>query len=186
MDPQPQAPTPSMPYFPPTGSVQLAPIPGQQPMYSSEIPSHPGPQPHPPQPGHMHPLPDQIHGPAATMHHDYPPTQTQTQTYHPAYQMADTIQPPVQTMSPLVTSSQDIRTTRTSAQFALREYMSLQRKRQQMDPTGSMASLDIDERIRAQAGMLSSELRTLREQVSLIVKAAESHRWRRWLIGGIM
>jgi hypothetical protein len=58
------------------------------------------------------------------------------------------------------------------------------RKRQRFD--ASTSTLDLESRIRAQAGLVSAELRTLHAEVRDLAKSAQNHRWRRWIVGGAM
>lgn len=91
--------------------------------------------------------------------------------------------PPAETFSPLAVSApRDLRALRTSCQFNLGEYLSLQRKRQRLG--ASTSTLDLESRIRSQAGIVLGDLRMLQDEVRGLVKAAENHRWRKWLIGG--
>jgi hypothetical protein len=86
-------------------------------------------------------------------------------------------------MAPLALASptkSDLRNLKSSSEFSLREYMSLQHRRYATDEPG------FEERLRLQAATALADLRALRKQVSTLVRAAESHRWRRWLVGGIM
>ncbi|KFA78835.1 hypothetical protein S40288_05474 [Stachybotrys chartarum IBT 40288] len=91
---------------------------------------------------------------------------------------------PPRTLSPrpLVPTARDVEALKTNCQFALREYVSLVRSRQRVD--ASTAALDLEARIRAQAGLVSAELRTLQAEVRDLAKMAENHRWRKWLLGG--
>ncbi|KAH7324963.1 hypothetical protein B0I35DRAFT_476164 [Stachybotrys elegans] len=91
---------------------------------------------------------------------------------------------PPRTLSPqpLITTARDLKSLKTNCQFALREYLSLVRKRQRFD--ASTSTLDLESRIRAQAGLVSAELRTLHAEVRDLAKSAQNHRWRRWLVGG--
>lgn len=93
---------------------------------------------------------------------------------------------PPRTLSPrpLVPTARDVEALKTNCQFALREYVSLVRSRQRVD--ASTAALDLEARIRAQAGLVSAELRTLQAEVRDLAKMAENHRWRKWLLGGAM
>ncbi|KAH7171425.1 hypothetical protein EDB81DRAFT_710229 [Dactylonectria macrodidyma] len=91
----------------------------------------------------------------------------------PSTQMAPTIAP---------TSLRELQALKTNCQFGLREYLSLQRRRQTGD--SAMSPYELDTRIRAQAGTVLSDLRVLQSEVRDIAKGAESHRWRKWIIGG--
>ncbi|KAH9889605.1 hypothetical protein F4778DRAFT_383932 [Xylariomycetidae sp. FL2044] len=73
----------------------------------------------------------------------------------------------------------DIRTMRLACEFSLREYITLSNKRRYDDPA-------TEDRIRAQSGIAVSDLQTLRREVGALVKEAEAHRWRRWILGGII
>ncbi|KAK1759196.1 hypothetical protein QBC47DRAFT_371260 [Echria macrotheca] len=44
----------------------------------------------------------------------------------------------------------------------------------------------LDERLRIQASAVLGDLRSLRDEVSVLVKTAEGHRWRRFLVGGFI
>ncbi|KAH7163506.1 hypothetical protein B0J13DRAFT_431525 [Dactylonectria estremocensis] len=94
-------------------------------------------------------------------------------TARPSTQMATTFAP---------TSLRELQALKTNCQFGLREYLSLQRRRQTGD--SAMSPYELDTRIRAQAGTLLSDLRVLQSEVRDMAKKAESHRWRRWIIGG--
>ena len=82
---------------------------------------------------------------------------------------------------PLATATKPrLKDTKAATEFALREYMSLQRSRYRKGEAG------IEERLRIQASTVLGDLRVLRQDVGNMVKAAESHRWRRFIIGGAM
>jgi hypothetical protein len=172
---------------PPPGDPKLGTSPSYHPTHRHDFPQDFQGLPEPNEPsfrpgpaaGPLPPGPEnesQIAGPAAhitgniTAHSADPPS----------------IPRPAPVLSPLVTtnSSRDIRSLKTSTQFALREYLTLQRKRMPFD--GSTTSLDLEERIRVQAGLLVGDLRVLREEVGRVIKAAEKHRWRKWLFGGVL
>lgn len=93
--------------------------------------------------------------------------------------MAEVAPAPMLTPLPLVEPRTDIRATRSAAEFTLREYMALQRRRYHSGETET----GMRDRLRA-ASLV--ELRTLRREVSALVKAAEAHRWRKWLLGGAL
>ncbi|KAK2015924.1 hypothetical protein LZ32DRAFT_615640 [Colletotrichum eremochloae] len=88
---------------------------------------------------------------------------------------------PAHALNPLATTSQDLKSAKTSTQFALREYMSLQRKRARLD---GATSLELEDQIRTQGRILLGDLKFLRKEVGALIKAGEKHRWRNWLIGG--
>ncbi|KND91575.1 putative methyltransferase-like protein C27D7.08c [Tolypocladium ophioglossoides CBS 100239] len=103
---------------------------------------------------------------------------------HPS-SMVDVPRPMAQTMTPVApTGPIDIRNVKASCQFGLREYLSLQRKRQRFD--ASTSTFDLESRLRAQANVVLGDLRTLQSEIRSLAKAAESHRWRRWLFGGVI
>lgn len=91
----------------------------------------------------------------------------------PSTQMASTFAP---------TNLRELQALKTNCQFGLREYLSLQHRRKTGD--SAMSAYELDTRIRAQAGTVLSDLRVLQSEVRDIAKEAESHRWRRWIIGG--
>ncbi len=72
-----------------------------------------------------------------------------------------------------------LRDAKSTVEFGLREYMTLQRRRR-ADEAGT------EDKLRIQAGAVLSDLRVLRRSLSDMTKAAESHRWRRWLVGGVL
>lgn len=84
------------------------------------------------------------------------------------------------TFAPLPLAEQDIRDRRSNLEFGLQEYLGLQKRRYRTDEVG------IEERLRVQAAHVLSDLQTLRNDISAIVKTAESHRWRRWITGTVM
>ncbi|KAI2619136.1 hypothetical protein GGR54DRAFT_640071 [Hypoxylon sp. NC1633] len=73
----------------------------------------------------------------------------------------------------------DIRSIKTASEFSLGEYLTLQKRHRYENPTNQ-------NRLRAQQGIVMSDLQALRNEVSDLAKAAESHRSRRWLLGGLM
>ncbi|KAI0376083.1 hypothetical protein F5Y04DRAFT_274005 [Hypomontagnella monticulosa] len=72
----------------------------------------------------------------------------------------------------------DIRSIKTACEFSLSEYLTLSRRRYD-DPSGQ-------HRLRQQQGIVLSDLQLLRSEISDLVKSSESHRWRKWLLGGLM
>ncbi|KAK1624398.1 hypothetical protein BDP81DRAFT_330101 [Colletotrichum phormii] len=141
---------------PPQSTTPTAPYPGT---------GYGGP---PPGPTSVAPI-EHMSGPAA-----YP---------NPHSQQASMVEGPrpSATLNPLVTTTQDLKTIKTGTQFALREYLSLQRKRGRLD--GAM-SLELEDQIRAQGRVLLGDLKVLRKEVGSLIKDGENHRWRNWLIGG--
>jgi hypothetical protein len=81
---------------------------------------------------------------------------------------------------PAATTEVDLKGLRSSAELGLREYVSLQRRQYTADEVG------MDQRLRLQAETVREDLRMLRRNVSDMIRAAEAHRWRRWLLGGLM
>lgn len=88
---------------------------------------------------------------------------------------------PVQQQQPQSVSfahtADGLKLARTAAESSLREYVSLQRRRRYDDPVA-------EDRLRLQRGAALADLRALRSGVSALVKASESHRWGRWVLGG--
>ncbi len=72
------------------------------------------------------------------------------------------------------------RAVKSAAEFSLREYMALQRRRYRTDEAG------MENRLRAQARIAVRDLQDVRGHVADIIRAAEGHRWRRWLLGGVV
>lgn len=77
----------------------------------------------------------------------------------------------------------DVRNIKASAQFHLREYLSVKRKIRQ-DGDGSTAVYELESRLRAQAGMVLGDLGTLQAEVRALAKSAQGSRWSRILVGG--
>ncbi|UNI20484.1 hypothetical protein JDV02_006565 [Purpureocillium takamizusanense] len=75
----------------------------------------------------------------------------------------------------------DMRDLKTSCQVGLRELSGMQRLRRE-----SGGAAGVESRIRAQAGLVLGDLRALQDEVRGLVKAAEDHRWRRWIFGGLI
>ncbi|KAK2774053.1 hypothetical protein CKAH01_13276 [Colletotrichum kahawae] len=115
------------------------------------------------------PVVEKMAGPAA--YYPAPPSQAGTMAELPR---------PAAALQPITTTTQDIRSLKTSTQFAMREYLSLMRKRR---PDGS-STMELEDQIRAQGRILVGDLKTLRKEVGVLIKEGENHRWRNWLIGG--
>lgn len=95
-------------------------------------------------------------------------------------------QPPVSTMT-APNKQRDLPTLKSHCQYGLREYMTLQRQRRRVDGAGtSTSTLDLENRLKTQQGVIISDLMFLHGEVRTMVKAAEGNRWRRWIIGGAM
>ncbi|CAK7240423.1 MAG: hypothetical protein STHCBS139747_001864 [Sporothrix thermara] len=107
--------------------------------------------------------------------------------------------PPVLTQSPgpmyasdTVTKA-DIRSARASVEDGLGRLMELQRQQRQHLQYGpgaanvpnSTAAL-VQEQLRLQTGSVLRDLRYVRRAIHGMAKAAENHRFRRWLVGGIL
>ncbi|KAI2614241.1 uncharacterized protein GGS25DRAFT_517089 [Hypoxylon fragiforme] len=119
-----------------------------------------------------------------------PPTSTTTTTIRtqsePTISNNKLDRPPASTFA-----GTDIRSIKTACEFSLSEYLAQQRRRYHNggysngngngggDPSG-------EHRLRAQQGIVVSDLRALRSEVSEIVRRAEAHRWRKWLLGGLV
>lgn len=91
--------------------------------------------------------------------------------------------PPAPSLTPLplaTATKPSLKHVQLSTESALREYMTMQRNRHRK------AEVGMDERLRIQASAVLGDLRTLRHEVGDMVKSAESHRWRRFIIGGAM
>ncbi len=73
-----------------------------------------------------------------------------------------------------------MRAVKSAAEFSLREYMTMQRRRYRADEVG------IEERLHSQANTVMRDLDDVRAHVDAVVRAAESHRWRRWIVGGVV
>lgn len=84
------------------------------------------------------------------------------------------------TQSPVQAETQDLKSCRSTAEFTLRDLVSLQRRRQY--PTTQEA----EDRIRNQGSLAVRDLRAVRKEVSLIAKEAEAHRWRKWVLGSVL
>lgn len=88
---------------------------------------------------------------------------------------------PSLTPLPLATATKpSLKDTKLATEHSLREYMTMQRNRYRKDTLG------MEERLRIQASTVLGDLRTLRQEVGDMVKSAESHRWRRFIIGGAL
>ncbi|KOS23310.1 hypothetical protein ESCO_003662 [Escovopsis weberi] len=83
---------------------------------------------------------------------------------------------------PVSSSDLDIRSARTSSRNQLEEVLRLTMQRSRH----RSGREDIDWQIRSATGIYLTQLRILQSEVRKIAKAAQHHRWRRWLIGGFM
>lgn len=75
---------------------------------------------------------------------------------------------------------QDIKAARFSVVHGLSELRSLQQRRYYADEPG------LQEQLRFETNNVLADLKALRSEVSQIVVEAESHRWRKWLAGGLV
>lgn len=73
---------------------------------------------------------------------------------------------------------QDIRSAKADVEVGLGELMKLQLERLENNEAG------VAERLRGETANVLGDLKALRDEVSDIVRATESHRWRKWLVGG--
>lgn len=75
----------------------------------------------------------------------------------------------------------NIQTIKSACEISLGDYIELQKRQQRRydDPK-------VQDLLRAQYGYVVSDLQTLRREVAVLVKEAESHRWRKWLLGGLV
>ncbi|KAI0173242.1 hypothetical protein GGR52DRAFT_571752 [Hypoxylon sp. FL1284] len=73
----------------------------------------------------------------------------------------------------------DVRSIRTACEFSLGEYVTLQKRARYDDPAG-------ERRLRTQQGIVLSDLQALRAEVAGLARDAEEHRWRKWLVGGVV
>ncbi|KAK5658291.1 hypothetical protein OQA88_2266 [Cercophora sp. LCS_1] len=107
-----------------------------------------------------------------------PPPPASTVSYAPPLVVEH---PPGPSLTPLplaTVTKPSLKNVKLSTESALREYMTMQRNRHRK------AEVGIEERLRIQASAVLGDLRTLRQEVGGMVKSAESHRWRRFIIGG--
>ena len=177
VDPKPMARNPS-----PSPSTQYPPPPanqtGQYPPYNpqSYTPQPYNPQDYPP----ISAAPPSGPSPGLAVR---PGPETQLQE-RPASRLDVQQKANLETDIVTATDSRDLKSLKTNCQFALREYLSLQRRRGRYD--ASTATIDLESRIRAQGEVLLGQLKILQGEVRSLAKQAENHRWRRWIIGGAM
>lgn len=96
----------------------------------------------------------------------------------------------VQQLPPRISGGDtSIKSARTTCEFAAREYLTQLRKM----PGGSSSysandpmAMDAVARARAQQGLVLDELQTLRRSLAVVIKEAEAHRWRKWMLGGML
>ncbi|KAI1332418.1 hypothetical protein F5Y16DRAFT_394491 [Xylariaceae sp. FL0255] len=164
-----------MEYQQPTGPGTSTPsFPPPPPFPQSSGPPPPQPQPQP-QDSSPLPLPP-------SSYQQYPPPPAS-----PSYQQQEQQQQNLQqqqsfqqpTASPFVGS--DIRSVKTACEISVGEYATLQKRFGAAEGGGPSY-----ERLRAQAALAASDLRVLRGEVAVLLKAAEGRRWRRLILGGII
>lgn len=75
---------------------------------------------------------------------------------------------------------------RAQTQLALREYrdLLLRRRRAGRASAGAESPRSLEARLRGQRTAVLGNLHELQYEVHDMIKDAESHRWRRWLMGG--
>lgn len=76
-------------------------------------------------------------------------------------------------------SAHGLEATKTAAEYSLREYLSLQKRRRYDDPVA-------ENRLRMQKDVALADLKTLRNEIGTLLKTRESHRWGRWVLGGFL
>ncbi|KHN99353.1 uncharacterized protein MAM_03051 [Metarhizium album ARSEF 1941] len=92
---------------------------------------------------------------------------------------------PGHTLTPMVPpAALDVRNIKASAQFHLGEFLRVRGQLQQQQQGGGAARFELESRLRSRAGMALGDLSTLQAEVRALAKAAEGHRWRRFLVGG--
>ncbi|KUI63767.1 hypothetical protein VM1G_10489 [Cytospora mali] len=86
---------------------------------------------------------------------------------------------PVRVYSPQEVPT-NIKTARSSVEYGLGQLRSLQQRRYRPGEVG------LEEQLRVQAASVLGDLSVLRGEVSDVLRAAERHRWRKWLFGGVV
>ncbi|KAK7957839.1 hypothetical protein PG988_012687 [Apiospora saccharicola] len=97
----------------------------------------------------------------------------------------------VQQLPARISSSSDdrsIKSARTTCEFAAREYLTQLRKIPGSSSYGmnDPVARDAMNRARAQRELVLDELQTLRRSLAVVIKEAEAHRWRKWMLGGML
>ncbi|ROT41940.1 hypothetical protein SODALDRAFT_326123 [Sodiomyces alkalinus F11] len=137
--------------------------------------SSPGDGPHP-----QYPPPVQHNAPPSA-----PPPGTFAPPPGPGYAPMPMVpQGPQGLSAPVDTEPPGIRAARGRAQMALQEYLSLQKKRKRAE--GGAKASELDQQIRVTAARVTQDLSAVRKEVRNMIKEAETHRWRKWLIGGLV
>lgn len=77
---------------------------------------------------------------------------------------------------------------RASCQAGLRALAALRRRQQQQQQQAALGLVgaELDGPVAAQAAVVLADLRALQAELRDVARAAEGHRWRRWLLGGAM
>ncbi|KAH8846503.1 hypothetical protein MCOR27_005929 [Pyricularia oryzae] len=107
-------------------------------------------------------------------HHQEPPLVHSSPQFVTPGEMLLTHHTPVPTTTP-----RDLGAVRAGAEFAVKEYASLQRRRRDGD-------VEVGPALEEQSGVVAMELGRLRAHVKEMAVLARQHRWRRWLIGGFV
>ncbi|TLS27277.1 hypothetical protein PpBr36_04006 [Pyricularia pennisetigena] len=107
-------------------------------------------------------------------HHQEPPLVHSSPQFVTPGEMLLTHHSPAPTTTP-----RDLAAVRAGAEFAVREYASLQRRRRDGD-------VEVGAALEEQSGVVAMELGRLRAHVKEMAVLARQHRWRRWLIGGFI
>lgn len=103
-----------------------------------------------------------------------------TESADPAWRRSGhPFQQPVRTQSPRQIPL-DIKAARSIVDNGLTDLVSLQRERQGLN------RVYVEDQLRLQHANVTGDLRTLRGEVSFIIRESESHRWRKWFAGSVM
>lgn len=83
-------------------------------------------------------------------------------------------------LAPAPLARGDIRAARSGLEFKLQEHMNLQQKRYRTNEVGT------EERVRVQAAAIISDIRLLRQDISVIIRESEARRWRRLVASTVL
>ncbi|EPE10906.1 hypothetical protein F503_06001 [Ophiostoma piceae UAMH 11346] len=132
--------------------------------------------------------------PMGGYNYNYPPRPaagTLTQSPGPMYAGNDTLND-TNTVSNTASRS-DLKAARSNVEQGLARLIDLQRQQKQQLQYGPGAAsvpnstaAAIQEQLRLQTGSVVRDLRNVRRTIAGMAKAAENHRFRRWLIGGVL
>ena len=100
----------------------------------------------------------------------------------PPSQTFNSYQPAVATTTARATL--DVKNVRAATQHDLKEYARMIEMRRSGDVTA--ATMEFEGQFRAQQALVIGNLKMLQGEMRNLAKAAENHRWRRWLVGGAM